>query len=237
MLRIVHVLTLLLVCTVVSAQDTTVRAGVIRVKKPVLKPYVKVEYELTLAHVTRVPVEVPVNNGIPGYREIIRMPVYDSALYPENLERVYPSKNLTLSRYFSQRLDFMYAAQDTNSVDTMYLGVWINRSGKISYVDPDTAGADSMPPALKEQLSSIALSLEGQTWGKGGGYKTEKHFMKPSEFVGESYYCKIRIIVSGAPLTVDQRISGSRPAPFDIPLNSPPSDSTHAEFVRRNTGH
>jgi hypothetical protein len=209
-----------------------IRAGVVRVQKPNIIPYVKVEYRLSLAHVTQVNVEVPVNNGIPGYTEIDRVPVYDSMRFPQSLSRVFPQKKTLLSRYFTDNMSYMYSSAAPRT-DTLFVGMWIDKSGKIRFVQADTSNT-KMPVDLAGELVSLSNSLRNTEWGKGGGYATKKKFLRPSEYFSESYYCEMFIIVSSAPLTDEQRNTGVHYAPFDFPLNSPPADQVHADSMLRN---
>ncbi|GAB4140613.1 MAG: hypothetical protein Fur0041_15800 [Bacteroidia bacterium] len=218
-----------------KGQDTLsadVPQGVIVVKKPVIQPFVKVGYSLYLSSVTLVDVEVPANNGVDGAVEMDRVPVFDSGAYSQKWERVYPQKQIHLSKHFSDKLHYNYAPSDTPRIDTMVVGLWITKSGKIKWKAVDTVLSDDMPPALEDQLYA-AVKLLPEVWGQGGGFNTPRRFLKPSRFYGESYYCEMFVIVSTFPLTQVQQNTGVLAAPFDTPLNSPPSDKQQEQFIRK----
>lgn len=234
LLRFVLSIAILYSVIPLHAQDTVpeeVHAGVIMVKKPQVKPYVKVEFQYTLANVHKVDVLVPVGPNLQPERDWA--PVYDSA-YSVRLKRVYPQKNIQLSRYFSQNMLYTYMPSDTPRADTMYIGMWIDSKGKIRYVRPDTSWVGDMPEYMIGELAAIANSLRDTDWGKGGGYMSEKRFMSPSEFFGESFYCELFVIVSSYPMTAEQKRSGALFAPFDYPLNSPPMDEQQRQFMEQN---
>ncbi len=215
---------------IAKVEDTGgIRPGVIKVRKPKLTPYVKVEYNLYLANVKTAETIVTGKDGFP-YRKSV--PVYDSLRYPENLERMYPKQAVLLSKFYAENMLYTYPSADTTRIDTMLVGLWIGKNGKIRYIDPDTTYTGDMPELLVAELYAISMSLE--EWGSGGGYKTPKKFLKPSQPVGESYYCEVYIIVSTAPLTEEQRNTGAAWAPFDFPLNSPPMDERQRDFLLRN---
>ena len=235
-LRTFFLLSLLAPLFAIAQQDTVVSGpGVIHVRKEQIAPYVKVEYVLNLAHVRQVEVLVPVGKNMPPERTTI--PQFDSTLFPYSLHRVYPQKTTALSRYYSTNIDFNYAPSDTPRADTMYVDLWIDKNGKIRYAAPDTFHTGKMPHELMLQVASISQSLYGQEWGKGGGYSTPKKFMQPSEFTPESYHCELRVIVSSYPMTVEQKRTGAKFAPFDFPLNSPPLDGQQEQFMEMNSKH
>jgi hypothetical protein len=206
-----------------------VQAGVIKVRKPRLTPFVKVEYNLYLADMNTVEILVP---GPDNYPRRKRVPVYDSLKYPYTLERMYPGKAVLLSKFYAENMLYTYPSADTMRIDTMVVGLWIAKNGKVSHVDPDTTYTGGMPELMVSELYAISMNLE--EWGSGGGYKTPKKFLKPSQPVGEGYYCEMYIIVSSAPLTEEQRNTGAAWSPFDFPLNSPPMDERQRDFLLRN---
>jgi hypothetical protein len=234
-LRFIFLLACVLGSCALNAQDTIpdddIPTGKIKVKKPEIHPYVKVEFRYTLAHVRKTEVLVQVAPNLPLERDWA--PVYDSA-YSVRLKRMYPQKTLQLARYFSTNMLFTYTSSDTPRADTMYVGMWIDSKGKIRYVRPDTSWTGDMPVQLAVELYSIASSLRDMDWGKGGGYFTEKRFLHQPEFFGESYYCEMYVIVSSYPMTAEQKRSGSKFAPFDYPLNSPPVDEQQRQFMEEN---
>src|SRR5687768_18254394 len=74
----------------VGPNDPPVKQGVIKVRKPSLRPYFKCEYYLTLSRVEEVEVLVPSPSGIPGVMERDMVPVFDSGFYGAANERVFP---------------------------------------------------------------------------------------------------------------------------------------------------
>jgi hypothetical protein len=63
---------------------------------------------------------------------------------------------------------------------------------------------------------------------------TPKKFLRRQKRMAENYYCVLYIISSAKPLTTEQKSTGSRYAPFDIPLNSPPGDEQQKDFIEGN---
>lgn len=214
------------------AGDVPVPQGVIKVRKPSVRPYFKVEYYLSLARVTEVEVLVPAANGIPGVMERDKVPVFDSSLYGPKFERVYPVKSVLLSKMLVDQIDFSYAFGDTARIDTMLVEMWIGKNGKIKWRSPDTTHNGSMPRALEVELYN-AFSLMTD-WGMGGGYMEPKRFLRKQRKMAENYYCALYVISSAHPLTTQQRSTGSRYAPFDIPLNSPPDNEQQRDFIEGN---
>lgn len=215
---------------VVAPPDTKpVPQGVIKVRKPQIRPYFKCEYYLTLAHVREVEVEVTGPDGFPA-RD--RLPVFDSTTYSESFERLYPQKEIHFSRQLVDTIDFCYSFEDTANVDTMFIEMWIGSNGKVKWKDADTVYAGEMPAGLRAELYRYVMTISD--WGKGGGYKEPKKFMRKQRRAGESYYCQMYIIASARPLTSEQRHTGARYAPFDIPLNSPPGDEQQKDFIEGN---
>lgn len=196
-----------------------------------IKPYVKVEYSLFLSDVK----EVPIIREVNGQEFRDKVPVFDSAVYRQlDVERVYPQKSTSLARYFSENISYNYKASDSLRSDTMIIGVWITPTGKIRWAEADTALAKQMPKELCNDLERAANGLREWGWGKGGGFNTQRRFLRPSQFRSESYYCELYVIVSGRPQTVEQKTTKVRFAPFDIPLNSPPADPEHKSSVEKN---
>jgi hypothetical protein len=209
-------------------EPPAVKQGVIKVRKPRIRPYFKCEYYLTLARVREVEVEVPVNNGILGNVERVTMPFFDSSISNSNI-RLYPEKNMHFSRLLVDSIDFAYAFEDSASIDTMVVQMWIGTNGKIKWVDPDTMYNGDMPRELEREMFHYTRSFT--EWGKGGGYQEPKRFMRKQKRMAGNYYCKMYIIASAKPLTAEQRHTGARWAPFDIPLNSPPGDPQQKDFI------
>lgn len=206
--------------------------GVIKVRKPAVRPYFKCEYYLTLAHVKQVEVLVQAPSGIPGDMERDLVPVFDSTIYGQANTRVFPTKLSNFSKMLVEQTQFSYSFDDTSSVDTMVVEMWINKSGKIRWRNIDTSYGSSMPRLLELELYSV---VNGMTeWGRGGGYMTPKKFMRRQKTIGESYYCVLYIIASSKPLTSQQKATGARYAPFDIPLNSPPENEEQRDFLDGN---
>lgn len=209
---------------------SNVKQGVIKVRKPSVRPYFKCEYYLTLANVHEVETEVPSPSGF-GV-EIDRVPIFDSSIYGEANTRVFPTKMVHFSRMLVDQVEFSYSFDDTSSIDTMVVEMWINKSGKIRWRNIDTTYGSTMPRQLELELYE---SVNGMTeWGKGGGYLTPKKFFRKQKRIGESYYCVMYIIASSKPLTAQQKATGARYAPFDIPLNSPPDSEEQRDFLDGN---
>lgn len=221
---------------VISAAPDSVEIpqGIIFVQKPHITPFVKVDYKLFLSRVRMQEVLVPVNNGIENYVERDNRPVFDSSIYPKSLERVYPKKNPVFSKYFVENLDYQYQASDTPRVDTMVIGMWIDRFGKVKRVMPDTDYTGEMPRALVTELAAISWGIND--WGEKGGYKTKKKLFRPSQLVIENYYCEAYVIVSSYPLTDEQKKTGTSYALFDYPLNSPAADAQQQASMDKNRG-
>lgn len=245
-----------------SAKDTTeITEGVIVVKKQIQKtsppngggstgslpndfhdryiitppaqivPFVKVEYSLFLSSVK----EVPVIREANGQEFRDKVPVFDSAVYKrQQVQPVYPQKTSSLARYFSENITYKYKPSDSLRSDTLVVGLWITSTGKVKWAEADTTYANAMPRELMIELARSANGLREWGWGKGGGFNTKRRFLKPSQFVSESYYCELYVILSGKPLTVEQKTTGVKYAPFDIPLNSPPSDVEHRNSLEKN---
>jgi hypothetical protein len=209
----------------------TVPQGVIKVRKPSVRPYFKCEYYLTLSHVTQVEMDVIGHDGYPARAKV---PVFDSS-YSEKFERLYPQKNVHFSRQLVDSIQFAYSFEDTASIDTMVVELWIGTNGKIKWSRADTTYTGSMPHELKSELFWFASDLS--EWGKGGGYKEPKKFLRKQRTMAENYYCVLYIIASAKPLTGEQRHTGARYAPFDIPLNSPPVDARQKDFIEGNKDH
>lgn len=210
------------------APPDTKPQGTIRVRKPKKQPFFKCEYYLTLCKVREVQVPVETPFGI----EMDKQPVFDSGYYRSNPERVFPLKQIHFARQLVDTIGYRYSFDDSTSVDTMVVQMWIGTNGKVKWVDADTVFTGAMPLELRSELYRYAVSVSD--WGKGGGYKSPKQFMRKQKKLAENYYCKMYIIVSSAPLTAEQRHTGASYAPFDIPLNSPPQDEQQREFMDGN---
>ncbi len=214
------------------AQDSLkeIPVGVIRVKKPVSRPFIEVEYKLYLSKVTTVAKQVPFNDGIPGDYQIDNdFPIYDSSLFTENVKRVYPQKTILLSRYFAENLQFRYTATDTSSSDTLRAVMWLSIAGdsaKIKRVDADTSSVGNMPDEMEKELAWISEGLSGTNWGKVGGMLTPKS----GQFMPMDYCAEIFVIVSARPLTAEQKRSGMYFAPHDYPLNCPADTEAQASI-------
>lgn len=208
-----------------------VKQGVIKVRKPSVQPYVKCEYYLTLARVREVEVLVPATNGLPGVMERDRVPVFDSS-YSRLNQRVFPQKTVHFSRLLVDQIKYAYPFGDTSSVDTLVVEMWIGKNGKIRWRNVDTTYSSDMPPELELEIYQAVNSMT--EWGKGGGYMTPKKFLRKQKRMAESYYCVMYIIASAKPMTVEQKATGARYAPFDIPLNSPPDNEEQRDFLNGN---
>ena len=220
---------------IVSSQNDTseIPQGVIYVRKPTIIPYVKVEYNYYLSRVSMVKVNVPVNNGIEGAVETDNVPVFDSFAYSPKIKRVYPKqKELLLSKMFVENLTYLYNANDTPRVDTIVIGLWIDRSGKIKRVMDDPEYTLKMPEQMVKELTRASQKLSGETWGDKGGYYEKKKRFRPQALVIEHYYCEIFVIVSSYPLTEEQKIT--RYSAWDYPLNSPPLDEQQRASKEKN---
>lgn len=202
-----------------------------KIQPTTITPFVKVEYSLFLSDVR----EVPVIREVNGQEFRDKVPVFDSAVYrSQEVQPVYPQKSTSLAKYFSEGIEYKYKISDSLRADTLVVGLWITSTGKIRWAEADTALANTMPKELRNQLEGSANALREWGWGKGGGFNTKRRFLRPSEFRAESYYCELYVIVSGRPLTVEQKTTRVQFAPFDIPLNSPPADIEHRNSVEKN---
>lgn len=206
----------------------TVKPGVIKVRKPSIRPFFKCEYYLTLSRVREVQVEVPGPDGFPA---LAKVPAFDSS-YSNRAERLFPKKTVLFSKLFSEQIQYSYSFDDTMSVDTMVVELWIGRNGKLRWARPDTSYNGTMPRALQTELFFVSRGLT--EWGEGGGYMTPKRFMRKQRPIAENYYCVLYVIVSSKPLTIEQKSTGSLYAPFDIPLNSPPDNEQQRNFMENN---
>lgn len=215
---------------VVAPPDTKpVPQGVIKVRKPQIRPYFKCEYYLKLASVREVQKEVI---GPSGYPETDKVPIFDSSMYRTSAEPVFPKKDVNFSRQLVDTVDYAYSIDDTASCDTMMVEMWIGTNGKVKWREADTVYTGGMPTELRAELYRYAMSISD--WGTGGGYKEPKKFMRKQRRAAENYYCMLYIIVSAQPLTSEQRHTGMRWAPFDIPLNSPAGDEQQKDFIEGN---
>ncbi len=230
-MRGLFVLLLLVPFLALAQPGDVVKQGVIKVRKPAVRPYFKVEYYMTLSRVTEVEILVPAPNGIPGQMERDKVPVFDSSYSSKN-ERVYPQKATHLSKKLVDEIEFSYSFGDTTSIDTMVVELWIGKNGKIKWRSPDTSYNGDMPRKLELELYSAMMEMT--EWGRGGGYKEPKKFLRKQKLIPENYYCVLYIISSAKPLTTAQKSSGSRYAPFDIPLNSPPENEQQKDFLEKN---
>lgn len=208
-----------------------VQQGVIKVRKPQIRPYFKCEYYLTLSRVREVEVLVPANDGIPGSMNRAMRPWFDSSISNANT-RIYPEKNVHFSRLLVDTIDFTYSFEDTASIDTIAVDMWIGTNGKIKWLEPDTVNNGEMPRELERELYYYIMSFT--EWGKGGGYQEPKKFLRKQKRMTGNYYCRMYVIASSKPLTGEQRHTGARYAPFDIPLNSPPGDEQEKDFIEGN---
>lgn len=203
------------------AGDTpgVVKQGVIKVRKPSIRPYFKCEYYLTLSRVQEVQIEVASPSGF-GV-EMDKVPVFDSTIYSERYARVFPEKDINFSRLLVDEVDFAYSFDDTASIDTMVVEMWITKTGKIKWRNVDTTNGSTMPRTLELELFQSVNNMTD--WGKGGGYLEPKKFLRKQKRQGESYYCVLYIIASAKPLTQQQKQTGMRYCPIDVPLNAPPA--------------
>jgi hypothetical protein len=220
----------------VSPQDTSdeIPQGVIKVRKANILPYVKVEYKYYLSHVSMVKVNVPSANGM-GPDEVDEVPVFDSAVYSKRKPRMYPKKECQLlSKMFVENMACLYSVNDTPRVDTMVIGLWIDANGKVRRVLDDPEYTLKMPDQMVKELTRASHLLSGENWGQKGGYfqQNKRRFRQPT-LTFESYYCEVFVIVSSYPLTQEQKIT--RYAPFDYPLNSPPTDEEQKRSMEKNS--
>ncbi|HET6992852.1 MAG TPA: hypothetical protein VFJ43_16070 [Bacteroidia bacterium] len=219
-----------------GAVDGEIPQGIIYVRKPHISPFIKVDYNLYLAHVNPrgSQREVPVTDKSTGFTDIQieTIPTFDSTIYSKKLKREYPVSAHLLSKYYAENMKYEYQENDTPRVDTMVVGMWIDSRGKIKRVLIDTEFTSNMPHQLVDEIAEISYTISD--WGTGGGYLTQKKFLKPSKLVLESYYCEAYIIVSSYPLTKEQKKTGTSYAPFDYPLNSPALDRQQKLSVDEN---
>lgn len=221
-----------------GSDSVEIPQGVIYVRKPHIRPFVKVDYKLYLCRVdpNGLRREIPVTDRNTGFTDIQieTVPLFDSAFYSKKLERTYPQKSYLFSKYFVENLKYQYQASDTPRVDTMVIGMWIDKSGKIKRAMPDTEYTGNMPRKLVTELAGVSMRMTD--WGEKGGYKTKKKFLRPSQLVIENYYCEFFVIVSSYPVTNEQKKSGTAYALFDYPLNSPPTDEQQRQSMEKNGG-
>ncbi len=206
----------------------TVNQGVIKVRRNSVRPYFKCEYYLTLARVQQVqtPIIAP-----DGSTQMDMVPWFDSSFSQLN-ERVYPLKSEHFSRKLWEQSNYKYSFDDSTSVDTMRVQLWIGKNGKIRWKNPDTTYNGDMPAELEAELYSSIMNMT--EWGTGGGYMTPKKFLRKQKRMAENYYCVMYIIASSKPLTTEQKATDSHYAPFDLPLNSPPGDQQEKKFIEGN---
>ena len=211
-----------------------IRQGVIYVQKPNIIPYVKVEYKYYLSHVNMVQIDRPVDNGVPGNVERESVPQFDSNMYSQKLQRVYPVKgeDPLLSKMFVDNLQYRYNVSDTPRVDTMVMGMWIDLHGKVKRVLDDPEYTLKMPEQMVKELTNAGQKVVNATWGSAGGYKEKKKLFRKQPLILESYYVEVFIIVSSYPVTQEQKIS--RYASFDHPLNAPPIDEQEKKSAEQN---
>jgi hypothetical protein len=213
-----------------AAPSETIPQGVIKVRKPQIRPYFKCEYYLQLANARMVQVEVP-SRLMPGTVELDNRAYFDS-VSTARFEPIYPRKSFLFSKFLSENVDFSYSYEDSASIDTMYVEMWISHSGKIRWKDPDTTYYGGMP---RELALRIYLAMMGtEEWGTGGGYLTPKKFMRKQKRMAGDYYCLLYVIASAKPLTIEQKSTDSHYAPFDIPLNTPPENEQQRDFLKGN---
>jgi hypothetical protein len=223
------------VTAMTANSDTTdtseIPQGIIYVRKATIIPYVQVQYKYYLAHVNMVKVN---RIGASGYEETENVPTFDSTVYSRLLKRQYPKKaeGPLLSKMFVENMKYLYSASDTPRADTMVIGLWIDANGKIRYVLDDPEYTLQMPDQMVNELTRASQKLYGTMWGEKGGYFQRKKMFRPAPLVLESYYCEMFVIVSSYPMTVEQKIS--RYAPFDYPLNSPPTDAQQKASKEKN---
>ncbi|MGL4596784.1 MAG: hypothetical protein ACRCYO_04615 [Bacteroidia bacterium] len=229
MLRILIACFLLFTCvgaqaqtaqTNVTTQDDTleIAEGVIRVERPHIRPFVQVDYSLHLAKVSMMEVLVPAGNGVDSSVERDRQPFFDTTFYPKTLERVSPVATTHLSKVLAKNLFYTYSANDTPRIDTVTIGLWITKNGKIKQIFPVSEIPEGMSEILYEELCIGATHIA--IWNrdnKGGGYMTRRRFLRPSEFVPENYYCVMRVVISSMPLTPEQVSTGVRYSNADAP--------------------
>jgi hypothetical protein len=205
--------------------------GVIRVHKPDIKPYVKVEYKYYLSHVNMVKVDRPVDNGIMTDIQTDNVPQFDSNMYSQNLKREYPKKAPDLfSKMFYDNMKYRYNVSDTPRVDTMVIGMWIDTHGKVKRVLDDPEYTLKMPDEMVNELTRTGMTVTN--WGQPGGFYPKKKLFRKAPLTFESYYVEVFVIVSSYPLTQEQKIT--QYAPFDYPLNSPPVDEQEKKSIEKN---
>lgn len=223
---LIAVLMLLLGCVSLNAQLAMQRAvapdtltvkttGTIKVRKKPIRPYVRVDYTLSAACVTKVSVPT-VFDSLVG-EELVETPLFDTNCRPQNLQRALPQKTVQLGRTYAQNISYEYLTVDTPRTDTLMIGFWIDTQGRIRQAFPEDSTETTLPPALYEQL--VGLTKTFGVWGdKGGGYYTTRKFLRPSEFKRQDYYCTARVIVSNRPLTPEQKRAGESSIPvMDYP--------------------
>jgi hypothetical protein len=211
----------LLVSALATAQpamqpDTLEKATrTIVVRRKPLRPYIKVEYNMFAVCVTE---NRQVDFDSTGSGDWLTLELFDTSCIDNGLQRVLPQHRVQFGRTYAQNITYTYSPSDSNRTDTMLVGFWVDRTGKIKNCYPDVIEATTVPPDLYGQLVLISKSF--QVYGdKGGGYFTRRKFLRPSEFRRSDYYCTVRIIVSSKPLTPEQRIAGESAIPvMDYPI-------------------
>lgn len=240
MLRYTKLLLLLFIATGVRlfAQDTTgVTSGTIRVNRTPVVPYYKVNYAMHLiadpGKTQRVKVkqqqdstsdssvaslggQPPVDNGWQATSQKTD-PGNDTITLERGARLVFPHTDLLLSKYFSEQISYFYKRTDTPRVDTMHVGLWINKQGAVKRVY--VHNAEGMPKDLFDQVIGASIGLK--KWGTAGGYYPRKRFLRKQKFVKDNYYCDMYVIIASFPMTVDQKTSGARFMPQDRCLNFP----------------
>jgi hypothetical protein len=178
--------------------------GVIVVRKPPVKPYIRVEYRLVPIQIKKSKKRTIVTDAKGDSKRITEVQ-YDT-LSDRNSSIVPPDKTLQLGQSYAQKLNYLYPSTDTSRTDTIRMIFWINQKGQIGGVFPDSTFASSADPKLIEQIHTI--SLQFKTWGRAPGTKKkffgllhDHQFSEPLDF-----YCIAYVIVSSVPTLPEREI-------------------------------
>jgi hypothetical protein len=207
-----------------QAQDTAIAMGTIIVAKQPIAPYYKVEYEMRrIADPAKTvkKVRTPATDSTSGETEQFAStdgssewtrrsgnPGGDSLGLEKGTRLVFPKTNLLLSRHYADDVNFFYSRSDTPRVDTIRVGLWINKQGAVKRVYIRQSNAEETPQDLYDQV--VGASLKLKKWGEPGGYWPRKRLFRKSVFVKDNFYCDMYIIVASYPMSAEQLISGSR---------------------------
>lgn len=206
------------------AQDTAISMGTIIVAKQPIAPYYKVEYEMrriadpskTVKKVRTPAIDSTSGDtaqfvSTDGSSEWTRRsgnPGGDSLELEKGARLVFPKTNMLLSKHYADDVNFFYSRSDTPRVDTIRVGLWINKQGAVKRVYIRQSNAEETPKDLYDQV--VGASLKLKKWGEAGGYWPRKRIFRKSVFVKDNFYCDMYIIVASYPMSAEQLKSGSR---------------------------